>query len=135
MAVPKRKMSRSNTRTRRSQWKASVPAGLRRWSAADRPDGGRALVLGGGGATGIAWEAGVVAGLADLGVDLRNADTMIGTSAGSVVAAHLRAGTDLDAGRVLARTLRDLGVRVRVNARAIRFTDGWGGGGRGLHAR
>ncbi len=26
MAVPKRKMSRSNTRTRRSQWKASNPA-------------------------------------------------------------------------------------------------------------
>lgn len=26
MAVPKRKMSRSNTRTRRSQWKASRPA-------------------------------------------------------------------------------------------------------------
>ena len=25
MAVPKRKMSRSNTRHRRSQWKASVP--------------------------------------------------------------------------------------------------------------
>ena len=25
MAVPKRKMSRSNTRTRRSQWKASRP--------------------------------------------------------------------------------------------------------------
>ncbi|PSK95610.1 LSU ribosomal protein L32P [Murinocardiopsis flavida] len=25
MAVPKRKMSRSNTRMRRSQWKASVP--------------------------------------------------------------------------------------------------------------
>ena len=25
MAVPKRKMSRSNTRSRRSQWKASVP--------------------------------------------------------------------------------------------------------------
>ncbi len=39
---------------------------------------------------------------------------------------------DLDAGRVLARTLRGLGVRVRVNARAVRFTDGWGGGGRGL---
>lgn len=39
---------------------------------------------------------------------------------------------DLDAGRVLARTLRSLGVRVRVNARAVRFTDGWGGGGRGL---
>ena len=26
MAVPKRRMSRSNTRHRRSQWKASVPA-------------------------------------------------------------------------------------------------------------
>ncbi|GGO93836.1 50S ribosomal protein L32 [Wenjunlia tyrosinilytica] len=26
MAVPKRKMSRSNTRHRRSQWKAAVPA-------------------------------------------------------------------------------------------------------------
>lgn len=25
MAVPKRKMSRSNTRARRSQWKATVP--------------------------------------------------------------------------------------------------------------
>ena len=25
MAVPKRKMSRANTRARRSQWKASVP--------------------------------------------------------------------------------------------------------------
>ena len=25
MALPKRKMSRSNTRSRRSQWKASVP--------------------------------------------------------------------------------------------------------------
>ncbi|RIQ16454.1 FAD-dependent oxidoreductase [Jiangella rhizosphaerae] len=39
---------------------------------------------------------------------------------------------DLDAGRVLARTLRELGVRVRLNAQAVRFTDGWGGGGRGL---
>ena len=26
MAVPKRKLSRSNTRARRSQWKAQVPA-------------------------------------------------------------------------------------------------------------
>lgn len=26
MAVPKRKMSRSNTRSRRSQWKATAPA-------------------------------------------------------------------------------------------------------------
>ena len=54
----------------------------------------RALVLAGGGATGIAWEAGIILGLRDGGVDVREADTMIGTSAGSVVAAHLRVGTD-----------------------------------------
>ena len=75
--------------------KAGMPKGMRRWAAGSRP-GGRALVLGGGGATGIAWEAGVLVGLADLGVDLRTADTMIGTSAGSVVAAHARSGTDFD---------------------------------------
>jgi NTE family protein len=68
---------------------------MRRWAAVERP-GGRALVLGGGGATGIAWEAGVLVGLADHGVDLRTADTMVGTSAGSVVAAHARSGTDFD---------------------------------------
>ncbi|MBM6400247.1 patatin-like phospholipase family protein [Phycicoccus sonneratiae] len=54
----------------------------------------RALVLAGGGATGIAWEAGIILGLRDEGVDVRDADTMIGTSAGSMVAAHLRLGTD-----------------------------------------
>ncbi|GAA4406634.1 patatin-like phospholipase family protein [Fodinibacter luteus] len=54
----------------------------------------RAFVLAGGGATGIAWEAGVIMGLRDGGVDVRDADTMIGTSAGSMVAAHLRVGTD-----------------------------------------
>ncbi|MCU1401649.1 MAG: hypothetical protein JWN62_4758, partial [Acidimicrobiales bacterium] len=32
----------------------------------------RALVLGGGGVAGIAWETGVLVGLADEGVDLRN---------------------------------------------------------------
>ena len=54
----------------------------------------RAFILAGGGATGIAWEAGIVVGLRDGGVDVREADTMIGTSAGSMVAAHLRIGTD-----------------------------------------
>lgn len=56
----------------------------------------RAFVLAGGGATGIAWEAGVIIGLRDAGVDVREADTMIGTSAGSMVAAHVRVGTDED---------------------------------------
>ena len=54
----------------------------------------RAFVLAGGGATGIAWEAGIIIGLRDGGIDVRDADTMIGTSAGSMVAAHLRIGTD-----------------------------------------
>jgi NTE family protein len=49
-------------------------------------------VLAGGGATGIAWEAGVVDGLRDAGVDVTDAETMVGTSAGSVVATHLRIG-------------------------------------------
>ncbi|WP_084469405.1 FAD-dependent oxidoreductase [Jiangella gansuensis] len=34
---------------------------------------------------------------------------------------------DLDAGRVLARTLRSLGVRVRLGAQAVRYDDGPGG--------
>ncbi len=51
-----------------------------------------ALVLGGGGITGIAWETGVLAGLADAGVDLTSADLVVGTSAGSVVGAQLATG-------------------------------------------
>ena len=49
----------------------------------------RALVLGGGGSIGIAWETGVAAGLADEGIDLRLADKIVGTSAGSFVGAEL----------------------------------------------
>ncbi|MFI6095628.1 patatin-like phospholipase family protein [Lentzea sp. NPDC051213] len=54
--------------------------------------GQRALVLGGGGVTGIAWEAGILHGLADAGVDLAQADLFVGTSAGSVVATQLAGG-------------------------------------------
>jgi NTE family protein len=56
----------------------------------------RALVLGGGGITGIAWEIGVLAGLAEAGVDLTGADLVVGTSAGSVVGAQLTSGADLE---------------------------------------
>lgn len=48
-----------------------------------------ALVLGGGGLTGIGWEAGIIKGLADLGVDVSTADVVVGTSAGSVVGSLL----------------------------------------------
>ncbi len=54
-----------------------------------------ALVLGGGGITGIAWEIGLLHGLHEAGVDLGEADTVIGTSAGSVVGAQLTSGTSL----------------------------------------
>lgn len=57
----------------------------------------RALVLGGGGVTGIAWEIGVIAGLADWGIDLAAADVIIGTSAGSVVGADITSGQELEA--------------------------------------
>ena len=53
----------------------------------------RALVLGGGGVTGVAWEIGLLHGLAGLGADLSAADLFVGTSAGSVVAAQLTSGT------------------------------------------
>jgi NTE family protein len=52
----------------------------------------RGLVLGGGGVAGIAWETGLLSGLIAAGVDLGAADTVVGTSAGSVVAINLRAG-------------------------------------------
>ncbi|HEX5377055.1 MAG TPA: patatin-like phospholipase family protein [Phenylobacterium sp.] len=54
----------------------------------------RALVLGGGGPVGIAWESGLIAGLARAGVDLANADFIMGTSAGSFVGARLALGAD-----------------------------------------
>jgi NTE family protein len=57
----------------------------------------RALVLGGGGVTGVAWETGLIAGLAELGIDLAAADVIIGTSAGSVVGADLASGQDPEA--------------------------------------
>jgi NTE family protein len=55
-----------------------------------------ALVLGGGGITGIAWEIGVLAGLAEAGTDLTGADLVVGTSAGSVVGAQLTCGAPLE---------------------------------------
>lgn len=56
-----------------------------------------ALVLGGGGITGVAWEIGVITGLADAGVDLTGAHLVVGTSAGSVVGAQVTSGAGLEA--------------------------------------
>ena len=51
--------------------------------------GERALVLGGGGSAGNAWLIGVIAGLFDAGLDVTEADLIIGTSAGSTAAAQI----------------------------------------------
>lgn len=56
------------------------------------PSTSRAIVLGGGGSAGIAWESGLLAGLLEAGADLEAADLVVGTSAGSAVAVQLRAG-------------------------------------------
>jgi len=53
----------------------------------------RALVLGGGGAAGNAWEIAVIAGLFGAGLDVTEADLIIGTSAGSTVAAQITSAT------------------------------------------
>ena len=53
---------------------------------------GKALVLGGGGVAGVAWETGLLLGLVEAGVDLTDADLVIGTSAGSVVASQVTHG-------------------------------------------
>lgn len=94
----------------------------------------RALVLGGGGPVGIAWESGLVAGLAQAGVDLSQADFTLGTSAGSFVGARLALGADAkalaepilaEAGRPVAaagrgggRPAADLSTLMRLMAQA-----------------
>src|SRR6204780_3692222 len=52
-----------------------------------------ALVLGGGGSAGHAWTIGVIAGLAEAGIDMTEAaDLVIGTSSGATAAAQVRSG-------------------------------------------
>jgi NTE family protein len=56
----------------------------------------RALVLGGGGSAGNAWLIGVIAGLFDAGLDVTEADLIVGTSAGSTAAAQITSATPTD---------------------------------------
>ncbi|MFD8638547.1 patatin-like phospholipase family protein [Streptomyces sp. NPDC059533] len=55
---------------------------------------GQALVLGPGGRLGTAWTAGLAAGLREFGLDLGEADLVVGTSAGAIVGAVLATGQD-----------------------------------------
>src|SRR5712692_10292948 len=52
----------------------------------------RALILGGGGPVGRAWEVGILKGLADAGVDVSQADLVVGTSSGAILGTQLRSG-------------------------------------------
>src|SRR5712692_1427379 len=52
----------------------------------------RAVVLGGGGLIGMVWELGVLKGFADAGIELSQADLLVGTSAGSIIGAQLASG-------------------------------------------
>jgi len=60
----------------------------------------RALVLAGGGIAGIAWETGVLRGIADESPAaarlLLDSDVLVGTSAGSAVAAQIASGSPLE---------------------------------------
>ena len=58
--------------------------------------GEKALVLHGGRSAGNAWEIGVIAGLFDAGVDVTQAEVVIGTSAGSTAAAQITGAAPAD---------------------------------------
>jgi predicted acylesterase/phospholipase RssA len=55
-----------------------------------------ALVLGAGGHAASAWEIGLIAGLADAGIEVRAAELLVGTSAGARVAVQLASGVALE---------------------------------------
>jgi NTE family protein len=69
----------------------------------------RALVLGGGGVAGIAWETGILQGIADespaAALALLDSDVLLGTSAGSAVAAQIGSGSSL--ADLFARQVRE----------------------------
>ena len=82
----------------------------------------RALVLAGGGLAGIAWETGVLRGIADESPTTAEAllasDVLVGTSAGSTVAAQLGGGLELDAlfDRQIAPSSIELNPNVGIDA-------------------
>lgn len=66
-------------------------------SPASRPARRRGLVLGGGGVLGAAWMVGALKALQDeLGIDIREFDQFVGTSAGSVLTGLLGAGVSVE---------------------------------------
>lgn len=90
-------------------------------------------MLGGGGITGIAWELGMLAGLAERGVDLTGADVVVGTSAGSAVGAMALSGATIEDlyARQLADAAGERGWRMGAGALArLLVAAAWPGDGR-----
>ncbi len=89
---------------------------------------GRALVLAGGGVAGIAWELGVLRGIADVDPALADrilaADLIIGTSAGSSVAAQITSGVALD--DLYAAQLRPETAEIEVDVDRDKLFAGYG---------
>jgi NTE family protein len=87
-----------------------VPQPLSKASTTSGPR--RALVLSGGGPTGRAFEIGILKGLRDAGVDLTQADLIVGTSMGAVLGSQMRAGQTLDSlyDRLLAQATSPAGT-------------------------
>ncbi len=90
----------------------------------------RALVLGGGGATGVAWLIGVLQGMAEGGIDTHEADLVVGTSAGSIVGARLADGQDFG---VMAKDQLDNGGSLATEAMSamdfmefLQVAEAWG---------
>ncbi len=81
----------------------------------------RALVLAGGGVVGIAWETGVLRGIADEAPAtaqlLLDSDVLVGTSAGSAVAAQISSGVGLDElfARQVAQTSAEIDPGVSID--------------------
>jgi NTE family protein len=82
----------------------------------------RALVLAGGGLAGIAWETGVLCGIADESPAaarlLLDSDVLVGTSAGSAVAAQVSSGHPLEElfARQVAETSAEIDPGVDIEA-------------------
>lgn len=82
----------------------------------------RVLVLAGGGLAGIAWETGVLCGIADESPTaarlLLDSDVLVGTSAGSAVAAQVSCGHPLDElfARQVAETSAEIDPGVDIEA-------------------
>jgi NTE family protein len=88
-----------------------------------------ALVLAGGGVAGIAWELGVLRGIQEIDSDLAArviaADVVVGTSAGSAVAAQITSGADLAGlyAAQLSSTSHELEVDIDLDDLLARFAE------------